>query len=182
MPTPTPLPAELTEAIPLDESMLTSLLERQIDAAWRRCLEVFPELPRPGVWLDLKGKSAGQAHFGRGGLRFNLLLYRENPRVFLTKVVPHEMAHWLVRHLEGGEQLRPHGREWQTVMRQLFDLTPEVTHDFDTRRASPAPYRYRCVCREHAFSACRHRLALQGRRYRCRYCGEGLVQAPLSYH
>ncbi|QEA39032.1 metallopeptidase [Pistricoccus aurantiacus] len=179
MPTPIPLPLGLTDATSIDESTLADLLERQIDVAWRRCLEVFPGLPRPGVWMDLKGKSAGQAHFGRGGLRFNALLYRENPRRFLLEVVPHEMAHWLVRHLENGERFRPHGPEWQTVMRQLFGLEPKVTHDFDTCRASPAPYRYRCVCREHVFSVRRHRLVLKGRRYRCRHCGEHLVQAPL---
>lgn len=151
-----------------------ALLDR-CEAAWQLCREVHETLPRPAIWLDLRGKGAGQAHFGRGGLRFNAKLYDENRHAFLIEVVPHEMAHWLVHHLQGGPAMRPHGREWQTVMRQLFGLEPRVTHRFDTRRASPAPYRYRCACQEHAFSARRHGLASRGRHYRCRRCGESLA-------
>ncbi|QJQ96787.1 MULTISPECIES: SprT-like domain-containing protein [Halomonadaceae] len=172
---PTPCDDQLAQ---LDEAALHLTLHDQVEAAWRRCLEVHPGLPRPRVWLDLRGKSAGQAHYGRGGLRFNPILYRENRHAFLAEVVPHEMAHWLVRHLEEGPRTRPHGREWQTVMRQLFGLEPHVTHRFDVARASPTPYRYRCTCREHFLSARRHGLANRGNRYRCRECAQTLVYMP----
>lgn len=159
----------------LDEAALHQALRERAEAAFQLCRDVHPELPRPAVWLDLRGQCAGQAHFGRGGVRFNPLLLAENRRDFLVQVVPHEMAHWLVHHLEGGHRMRPHGHEWRTVMRRLFGLAPHVTHRFDTARASPAPYRYRCACREHAFTARRHALARQGRAYRCRHCAETLV-------
>jgi SprT protein len=134
------------------------------------------------VWCDLRGRSAGQAHFGRGGLRFNPVLYDENRETFLVEVVPHEMAHWLVHHLEDCHRARPHGCEWQVVMRRLFGLVPRATHRFDTRRASPAPYRYRCGCREHGFTARRHGLALKGRDYRCRHCAQTLVYLGRDFH
>lgn len=169
---PTPDPERLAA---LDEPALLAALHERVEEAWRLCREVHPRLPRPEVWCDLRGKCAGQAHFGRGGLRFNPLLYAENRRDFLVEVVPHEMAHWLVHHLEDGHLARPHGREWRTVMRRLFGLEPRTTHRFDTDRASPAPYRYACDCREHAFSARRHSLARRGRRYRCRHCMGELV-------
>lgn len=169
---PAPDPCRLAG---LDRAALHQMLHDRVEAAWRLCREVHPALPRPAVWLDLRGKSAGQAHFGRGGLRFNSVLLDDNRQAFLAEVVPHEMAHWLVHHLEGGGRMRPHGKEWQTVMRRLFGLEPRVTHAFDTRRASPAPYHYTCGCRAHAFSARRHDLACRGRVYRCQHCAQTLV-------
>lgn len=159
----------------LDRASLHRALIEQVESAYQRCLEIHPALPRPLVWLDLRGKCAGQAHFGRGGLRFNPLLLEENRLAFLAEVVPHEMAHWLVHHLEDGHLARPHGHEWQTVMRRLFGVAPRATHRFNTARASPAPYRYRCGCQEHDFTARRHALARKGRRYRCRDCAGILV-------
>jgi len=174
---PTPDPDRLAA---LDREALLAALHERVDAAWRLCREVHPGLPRPAVWCDLRGKCAGQAHFGRGGLRFNPVLYAENRLAFLVEVVPHEMAHWLVHHLKDGPRVRPHGREWQTVMRELFGLAPRTTHRFDTGRASSAPHRYACDCREHAFSARRHALARQGQRYRCRHCAQTLVYLGLE--
>ncbi|PMR70062.1 SprT family zinc-dependent metalloprotease [Halomonas heilongjiangensis] len=164
----------------LDHEALLAALHERVEAAWRLCREVHSGLPRPRVWCDLRGKSAGQAHFGRGGLRFNPVLLAENREAFLVEVVPHEMAHWLVQHLDDGHLARPHGREWQTVMRRLFGLEPRTTHRFDTHRASPAPHRYRCACREHGFTARRHALARRGHRYRCRHCAQTLVYLGLA--
>ncbi|GHE20773.1 SprT-like domain-containing protein [Halomonas urumqiensis] len=159
----------------LDRQALYATLHARVEAAWRLCREVHPQLPRPEVWCDLRGKGAGQAHFGRGGLRFNPVLFEENRLAFLVEVVPHEMAHWLVHHLKDGHLARAHGHEWQTVMRRLFGLEPLTTHRFDTGRASPAPHRYACGCREHDFTPRRHALARRGRAYRCRHCAETLV-------
>ncbi|WP_346796222.1 SprT-like domain-containing protein [Halomonas sp. Bachu 37] len=159
----------------LDRAQLFQAVEARVEAAWALCREVHPQLPRPGVWFDLRGGSAGQAHLGRGGLRFNPSLLEENRDAFMVEVVPHEMAHWLVFHLQDGTRLKPHGREWQTVMRELFGLAAQVTHRFDTRRARPTPYRYRCGCQEHGFTSRRHGLVLKGRRYRCRDCAQTLV-------
>ncbi|WP_189514503.1 SprT family zinc-dependent metalloprotease [Kushneria pakistanensis] len=133
----------------------------------------YPTLPAPGVWCDLRGRSAGQAHYGRGGLRFNMTLYAEQPEPFLAEVVPHEMAHWVVHHVYPG-RVRPHGVQWQQVMIDIFDRAPRVTHRFDTTRASPAPYRYACGCRVHHFTRRRYLNERRGSQYRCRHCGERL--------
>ncbi|SHE57753.1 SprT protein [Modicisalibacter ilicicola DSM 19980] len=169
---PTPSVSELAA---LDRSALHARLHQRVEAAWELAQAVYPGLPRPPAWLDLRGKCAGQAHFGRSGLRFNPVLLGENRLAFLVEVVPHEMAHWLVHHLEGGEAMRPHGREWQGVMRGLYGLEPRATHRFDTRTASPAPHRYACACRSHYFSKRRHRLAHAGKHYVCRQCRQRLV-------
>ncbi len=169
---PEPCPEWLAS---LDDAALKRTLLDRVEAAWQLCRKYHPDLPRPKVWCDLRGKCAGQAHYGRGGLRFNPVLYRENRHAYLVEVVPHEMAHWLVRHLRDGRRARPHGHEWRTVMERLFGLPPRVTHAFDTRRASPMPYRYHCGCQDHYFTARRHALARRGRRYRCLACAQTLV-------
>ena len=159
----------------LDRDALHGAAHERAAEAWRLACEVHPQLPRPAAWFDLRGKGAGQAHFGRGGLRFNPQLLAENRLAFFTEVIPHEMAHWLVHHLAEGPQARPHGREWRHVMRALYGLEPRATHVFDTRTASPAPYRYRCACRDHFFSRRRHASARAGRDYFCRKCRNALV-------
>ncbi|OLO03147.1 metallopeptidase [Salinicola socius] len=162
----------------LDHASLEEALLHRADAAWRLAREVHPELPRPGIWFDLRGRSAGQAHYQRGGLRFNRTLLRENRQAFMDEIVPHEMAHWLVFHLEDGAKARPHGHEWQSVMRKLYGLTPVTTHRFDVTRASPAPYCYRCRCETlHRFTGRRHAQVSKGMRYRCRHCRATLTFA-----
>ncbi|GAB2792106.1 SprT family zinc-dependent metalloprotease [Halomonas shantousis] len=169
---PSPDPDLLAE---LDQAALYAHVHERVEAAWQLAREVHPGLPRPAVWFDLRGKGAGQAHYDRGGLRFNPVLLADNRQAFMVEVIPHEMAHWLVFHLDG-PRARPHGHEWKTVMRKLYGLPPVTTHRFDVSRASPAPYRYRCACKTpHHFSPRRHALARRGTDYRCRRCREWLV-------
>ncbi|MCB8888036.1 SprT-like domain-containing protein [Vreelandella malpeensis] len=165
-------PARHLAALTFD-ALLDAALAR-VDETLMLAREVHPGLPAPRVWFDLKGAGAGQAHLGRGGLRFNPVLLADNRAAFFDEVIPHEMAHWLVFHLDGGTRLKPHGREWQTVMRELFGLVPRVTHRFDIAQSQRRPYRYRCDCREHLFTAQRHAQGARGRRYRCRQCGQAL--------
>ncbi|WP_245599011.1 SprT-like domain-containing protein [Halotalea alkalilenta] len=167
----------------LDSAALIALVERQVAHCVEHARKHFPRLPSPLVWCDLRGKSAGQAHFGRGGVRFNPILLADQPRAFLNEVVAHEVAHWVVHHVVR-RRVAPHGVEWRTVMVGLYGLPPRTTHRFDTSRSSPAPYLYLCECRGadlqpriHRFSERRHRFALRGGRYRCRSCG-----AWLCYH
>lgn len=174
-----PLPpwpaAELAD---MTETELHHAARVRVEQAWLRCCEVCPTLPAPKVWFNLRGASAGQAHLGHGGLRFNPVLLSENRTAFFEDIIPHEMAHWLVFHLDNGPRLKPHGREWKTVMRELFGLVPTVTHQFDIQQAQPAPYRYQCDCRIHQFTPRRHALVANGRRYRCRHCAKTLVYRP----
>lgn len=181
----TPLPPRYTAAddtalaqAPLDR--LVELVDDQVTRCLNHARQMFPALPAPHVWCDLRGKSAGQAHFGRKGLRFNPTLLKEQPRELLETVVPHEMAHWVVQYGLSA-RLKPHGREWQWIMVHMFGLPPRVTHQLDTGRASPAPYIYGCGCtqasgepRRHHFSLRRHNRVHKGYRYQCRYCREEL--------
>ncbi|MFG6665967.1 SprT-like domain-containing protein [Halomonas sp. HNIBRBA4712] len=170
----TSLPSDSLPSVALLDTLSPAALidaaRRRIDETLAQAREVHPALPAPKVWFDLKGASAGQAHLGRGGLRFNKALLLDNRQAYFDEVIPHEMAHWLVFHLENGPRLKPHGREWQTVMRELYGLAPRVTHRFDVSQSQRRPYHYRCDCQSHYFTAQRHAQAARGRRYLCRRC------------
>lgn len=144
----------------------------------RRCLQharrYWPSLPEPLVQFDLKGRSAGQAHYGRRALRFNRMLLQAQPLAFIEEVVPHEIAHWVDMYgvMSKG---KPHGPVWRWLMVQLYGRLPKVTHHFDTTRSSPAPWHYGCRCPEgHWLTAHRHRRIERGYAYRCRRCGHQL--------
>ena len=66
----------------LSHPALLRAVQERVEQALARCREVHPALPAPKVWFDLKGASAGQAHLGRGGLRFNPVLLADNREEF----------------------------------------------------------------------------------------------------
>lgn len=132
--------------------------------------------PRPEVNFKLRGKSAGTAHLQLNKLRFNAVLLEENPEIFLTQVVPHEICHLLAHQLYG--RVKPHGIEWQTLMTTLFKLTPSTTHSLDTRSVQGKTFAYRCDCGPVSLSVRRHnKVVREQTRYRCRRCKQTLTSA-----
>ncbi|PVZ13788.1 MULTISPECIES: SprT family zinc-dependent metalloprotease [unclassified Pseudomonas] len=140
--------------------------------------EAFFKRPfrRPMVSLALRGQKAGVAHLHENKLRFNAQLYQENREDFLRQTVPHEVAH-LVAHQLFGERIAPHGEEWQLIMRGVYELPPLRCHSYEVKRRQVMRYIYRCPCQgsDFAFTAQRHAMVRQGRRYLCRQCRQVLV-------
>jgi len=126
---------------------------------------------RPEVLINLRGRSAGVAELQNNRLRFNAVLLKENETAFLAEVVPHEVAHLLAWKLFG-RGIRPHGKEWQQIMQQVFQLPASRTHSFDVKRAAKMGYLYTCACeaREHALTLKKHNWIVGGRRYICLSC------------
>ncbi len=126
---------------------------------------------RPQVSLRLRGQKAGTAHPRDNLLRFNACLYEENREDFLRQTVAHEVAH-LVAYRLFGVGIRPHGEEWQRIMREVYGLPAKRCHDYAVQRRRTIRYLYRCQCPdgEFPFTAQRHSLVLRGRRYLCRRC------------
>lgn len=133
------------------------------------------ELAPVPVAFDLAGRSAGQFS-GRG----ESCLIRYNPWIFaryfeenLRATVPHEVAHYAVYRVHGGRRVRPHGPQWQAIMRAL-GAEPTVTFDLDISglpRRRQRRHRYHCGCREHSLSSTRHNRVSAGRaRYACLAC------------
>ncbi len=130
--------------------------------------------PRPDVRLDLRGKSAGAAYPQHNLLRFNNGLYRDNREHFLQQTVAHEVAHLLVGQLHG-LRVRPHGTEWQKMMKDVFRLPAERCHSYQLPPVWRTLYEYVCSCRQHEFSAQRHGRARRGAGYLCRSCRQPLA-------
>lgn len=132
------------------------------------------EFPLPQLAFGLRGKSAGTAHMAEWKIRLNPVLLRDNEKTFKTQVLPHEIAHLIVFAVWG--RVRPHGAEWQSVMRQVFHCPPERTHNMDVSLVSGPTFTYQCECQTYQLSQQRHRKVLVGKaRYYCRKCGQFLV-------
>ncbi len=130
------------------------------------------------VHCDLHGHAAGQVRHHPGGhieIRYNLDIARLQPEVFVAQTVPHEVAHVLTGWLYD-QRVRPHGPEWQAMMRHLGS-EPKRCHDFaltDTDSLHrQRRWAYHCACRKHLLSTTRHNRIRRGQRqYQCRDCGE----------
>ena len=107
-------------------------------------------------------------------MNFHPLLFKDNIDAFLSDVVPHEVSHLLVWVLFG--RVQPHGKEWQSIMRSVFNCTPNATHQFDVKRVARI-FHYVCDCDTYALSTRRHNNILKGAQYKCRKC-QALLRAP----
>lgn len=165
--------------------MSETVLQREVEALTRQLLALAGDhfQKDPGnvvIRFDLTGKAAGMALFPPRAtpiIRFNALLMTENREDFLKRTVPHEVAHVVARRCFG-LKIKPHGREWRTVM-QLFGAEASRCHNYDVSRASRRKlqrFNYRCRCRTHQLSSIRHNRVLQGQRYFCVACKQALVR------
>ena len=171
-PKATPLPSLVHEA----ERRTATLLEQA-----RRSFGT--PIPTPEVRFDLRGKAAGQLRMAEGRafqIRYNLALLAREPEAFLAQTIPHEVAH-LVAFAIHGRGIRPHGGEWQMVMRH-FGAEPRRCHSFAVEDLATRRLRrfdYHCGCRTHQLTTTRHHRVLAGQRYRCAACQAVLVPGPL---
>lgn len=128
----------------------------------------------PQILLDLRGTAAGQALLQRNCVRLNLSMLECEGATFARETLAHELCH-LVVWQRWGAKARPHGRQWQELMRNL-GYRAERCHQADavpTRRQRRFPYR--CPCRTHELSTTRHKRAQRGSRYVCRSCSGVLI-------
>jgi SprT protein len=134
------------------------------------------------VSFDLRGRAAGQYRVARGkpGIRYNPYIFARYFPDSLAETVPHEVAHHVVDRLYGLRNVRPHGAEWQQVMR-LLGAVPRATARYDL---SGIPVRrqrrfdYRCDCCAHSITTSRHNRIRRGDAvYLCRCCHAPIVFA-----
>lgn len=160
---------------------------QRVCAATRDCLQRAEGLfglthqPIP-VLFDLRGRAVGMYRVARreAVIRYNPYFFARYFEHGIQTTVAHEVAHYITDRLYGLTQVRPHGREWRSVMHAL-GADAHATARFDL---SGLPLRrqrrfaYRCDCRVHQLSACRHKRVVAGTaRYHCRRCGGELVTA-----
>ncbi len=141
------------------------------------------------VLFNLKGRAAGMykvkqqrvkgSFFSRSEihryacLRFNPWLFAKYPEDSWHNTIPHEVAHYLADCLYGLKSIRPHGKEWQSIMADL-GAEPIVRANYDMSNIpvrKTQSFLYRCQCREVSLSAYRHHKITNGlQRYLCRDC------------
>ena len=124
----------------------------------------------PSIMLNQRGKIAGSAHLQKNIIKLNRVLFVQNTDAFEQQVIPHEVAH-LVCYQKFGH-VKPHGEEWRSVMRNIYKLTPAVTHKFDVTNVGMKEFSYKCECAMGVMlSAIRHNKVLRGtQQYRCQKC------------
>lgn len=156
------------------ENRARELLLRNLEQA---CGYLGVPVPQVEIRFDLRGLAAGQARTEANGnycARFNRELLLRHGEAFLQRTPAHEAAHLAV-FSRFGRRARPHGTEWQSVMRHLGQ-EPSRCHGFDdhSSRRRLRQYHYRCGCRQHQLSSIRHNRHLRGQRYLCRSCRQPL--------
>ncbi|TKB53034.1 SprT family zinc-dependent metalloprotease [Ferrimonas aestuarii] len=155
--------------------MTQTQVQRKVEACYQLAeSQLQRAFPRPEISFALRGQSAGAAHLQQNKLRFNPVLLEQNLEAFINEVVPHEVAHLLTWQLYG--RVRPHGREWQGIMWQIFQVEPKTKHQFDVSSVQQRQFAYRCGCQSHNLSIRRHNKVRRGQvQYQCRRCGDTLM-------
>jgi len=132
------------------------------------------------VRFDLKGRSAGMYRVvgSQRTIRYNPFIFAKYYAENYTTTIPHEVAHYLTDVIYGYANVKPHGREWRTMM-QMFGADASVRCDFDLEGIPLRVYRrvrYICCCQVHELTRVRHnRIQNRGARYFCRVCRTALV-------
>lgn len=175
---------------PIDQATRHSIIlevKRYLALAAELYQQPFDDI---AVEFDLKGKTAGmyrvrsQRSFLKSdryerAIRFNPWLFAKYPEDSWDNTIPHEVAHYVVDCLYGNRTIRPHGQQWQQIMRD-FGAQPTTRANYDlsgipTRQMKQ--YAYQCNCRQVLLSSQRHARVSKGiQRYMCRDC-----QSELRY-
>ena len=165
---------------PIDERQQLQV-RRETEDCLQRAGAIFGFSPVPvAVSFDLTGRAAGMYRVRRGAchIRYNPWIFAKYYEDNLAVTIPHEVAHHVTDRLYGLRNIRPHGPEWQAVMRSL-GVSPRATAQYDL---SGVPVRrqrrfsYRCACATHQLTAARHNKVRRGDVvYRCRSCRSTLV-------
>ena len=133
------------------------------------------------VCFDLTGRTSGmyvlknrQKYF-----RFNPFIFAKYFEDGLATTVPHEVAHYVSDILYGIKNIRPHGKEWQSIM-QVLGVKPQVTGSYNLDGIPVKRQRrfdYECGCMTHQITTTRHNKILHGKTgYRCQKCDGVLKQ------
>lgn len=165
--------------VPISEQQMAEVQAVTLDyiaRAQQIYKKTFLSIP---ILFDLRGKCAGM--YRRTGrdryIRYNPWLFAKYYQHSIEQTIPHEVAHYITDCLWTIRRVKPHGKEWRSVM-QAFGVEPKVTGDFNLSGIPVRQYQrieYSCGCKTHELSLIRHRRVQSGQaQYRCKDCGQRL--------
>lgn len=155
--------------------------------------------PRIHIRYDVRGTTAGYAE-GSNVVRFNPVLLMENLEDYITRTVPHEVAHCIddangdnkrpkqstndfLRMVNSGKRIRRakrsvHGPTWKHIMHVFRIDDDSRCHQYDvtnSRVKTKAKFEYKCgTCTKSILvSSVIHNRLQRGREYWCKKCGRG---------
>ena len=133
----------------------------------------------PTLVLNQRGRIAGAAVLQKNIIKLQPKLFAQNTDYFLSDVIPHELAHIAVFQHCG--RVKPHGKEWQYVMRDLLRVSPKVTHTLDVKKAGIKMHDYECRCGKIQLTSIRHNRVVAGKQsYICKRCRNPLILAKVD--
>jgi len=139
------------------------------------------------IVFNLKGRSAGMYRVKRNIFRHQREI-RYNPYIFskyfadnFKTTIPHEVAHYVSDMIYGLHNIRPHGKEWKSIM-HTFGADAAVTANYDLTGIplrNKTLFTYHCSCREHQLGSIRHNRIKKNRgQYYCNACKQVLQLKP----
>lgn len=129
----------------------------------------------PTLTFNQRGNVAGTAHLQKNHIKLNPILFADNVDLFLSSVIPHEVAHIVSYQLYG--RVKPHGYQWRFIMQEVFGVPPEVRHQMDVSKTRGAVFNYWCECGTVELSLRRHNNVVRNKQqYLCRNCQRVLTQ------
>ena len=106
------------------------------------------KIPRPSLRFDLKGQTAGQSHYSKRYLRFNLTAATRYPEKYFKTTLPHEVCHYVASHLYPYKK-PSHGTEWKMVSSALCGCIFDRCHTYDLPPARVTiKFSYQCPCKK----------------------------------
>jgi len=146
------------------ESGLKSRVEEKVLECLCKAEDVFRKV-LPVIRMDytLRGSCGGQYIYRRTLLgvvdqciRVNPVLLKENADDYISQVIPHELAHYIVRSVFG--RVQPHGKEWKGVMERIFGLDSDRCHTYDVSNCKRKVKRYvwGCGCKDYKVTSMKH--------------------------
>ncbi|MFT4940193.1 MAG: SprT protein [Paraglaciecola sp.] len=159
----------------MQENFKYHKIKQRVEQCYAHAREVLKQdFVMPKILFNQRGKIAGSARLQTHELRFNPILLEDNLQLFIDEVVPHEVCHLLTYQLYG--RVRPHGRQWKTLMNLLFGLNGTTRHSMDVVKVQGRTFAYFCRCGPIELSIRRHnKIVRHQQTYVCRCCKQTLL-------
>jgi antirestriction protein ArdC len=119
------------------------LLEQEIiKNKWEEYKKMYPKkLKEYDLVFDKSKSSYGRAYYVKKIISISLVFLAYNPVEKMLDTLAHEVAHALLGKKTRNREIKPHGKEWRRLARQLGS-DGKATH----KSANPVVSKYKAVC------------------------------------